>query len=283
MNKLLKIIINSFLDILFLFIRSEKKRVKVYSLISKILFDKNNNLEYDNNFYGYWLKHSNQYLFFVKKPYFNFSKKNLFKSINDIYCKNYTPKSEDVIIDIGAGIGTEVLYFNDKIGKSGKIYSIEASTDSYNKLDALCVKNNITNSINFNLAISNFNGKIWIEETENFEVNRVNKTQKGIEVNCYTLDEFVKNNHITKINFLKVNIEGAEFDLVDGMAESINIIDNIAISCHDFLFGDGEKIKQKIISFLTLNNFEIAINNTGNKVTDSWVYGKKNENSSGNK
>ena len=58
------------------------------------------------------------------------------------------------------------------------------------------------------------------------------------------------------------------------MNNSIQIINHIAISCHDFLFSNGNsEIKDKIIEFLNQNNFDIQIRKTGNEVLDSWIYG----------
>lgn len=275
MNKLLKNIINYCLKFVFLFVRNGAARAKIMTGVSRLLFDRNNNLEYDPAFKSYWLKHSNEFLFLVGKPYYNFSKKNLYRSIESIYCKNYMPGEGDVIIDVGAGIGTETLFFHERLGKKGKIFSIEASTDSYNKLEALCLKNGIENSFNFNMAISGFNGKIWMEETEKFEVNQTNMTKSGIEIDCLTLDEFVKRNNISKVDLLKVNIEGAELEMIQGMKDSVGIIRNVAVSCHDFLFKDNKRIMETVVGFLQEHGFEISYNKTGNKVTDSWIYAKK--------
>jgi FkbM family methyltransferase len=275
MNKLVKKIINTIIDFLLLFTKDKVKISTFYTFFSKILYDNYNNIEFDKNLNVFWLKHKDHYLFAVKKPYFNYSKKNLFMSIEEIYCKHYKPNKNDLIIDIGAGIGTELLYFHEKIGQEGKIYSIEASPDSYIKLEALAKKNNILNSFNYNIAISNSNGIIWIEETDHFEVNQVNKNKKGIEIKSLKLDEFVKINKINKINLLKVNIEGAELDMIGGMKESIKLIENIAVSCHDFLFKENKKIKESLVGFFQENDFEIYYNNTGNTVTDSWIYAKK--------
>ena len=275
MNRVIKTILNIFLKCIFLIIKDHNKRAKIITAISKVLFSNKNSIEYDAEFNAYWLKSDAEYLFIVQNPIYNFSKKNLYKSINYIYCKNYTVKPGDVILDVGAGIGTETLFFREQIGATGFIYSIEASTESYHKLNALCSKNQIQNAKNFNVALSNFNGKIWIEETDKFEVNQVNLSEKGIEVACYTLDKFVEDHHISKINFLKVNIEGAELQLIEGMKNSIDIIDNIAVSCHDFLFKDDRHILQNVVAFLEKNKFEITYNNSGNQVTDSWIYAKR--------
>lgn len=275
MNKLIKNIINYCLKFVFLFVRNGAARAKIVTGISRLLFSRNNNLEYDPAFKSYWLKHDNEFLFLVAKPYYNFSKKNLYRSIESLYCKHYTPRAGDVIIDVGAGIGTETLFFHEKLGETGKIFSIEASTDSYNKLEAMCRKNGIKNSFNFNTAISGFNGKIWMEETERFEVNQINNDRKGIEIDCLTLDEFVKRNHITQVDLIKVNIEGAELEMIGGMKDSIGIIRNVAVSCHDFLFEDDRRIMDTVVGFLQEHGFEISYNQTGNQVTDSWIYAKR--------
>ena len=275
MGRIIKKIINGLLYFLFMFIKTESKKAKICTLVSKLLFDRDNSLEYDTEFKEYWLKHKTQYLFIVKIPRYNFSKENLYKSIKNIYCKNYSPKSDDVIIDVGSGIGTETLFFEESIGKNGKIYSIEASTESYTKLKAFCIKNKIENAFNFNIAISNFNGKIWLEETEHFEKNRINNEQKGIEINCITLDQFVLDNNISKIDLLKINIEGAELEMIDGMYNAIKITNNIAVSCHDFLFKDMRNIKGKMINFLNANGFALFFNESGDEILDSWIYGKR--------
>lgn len=275
MGKFIKKIINSLLYVIFLFVKEKSKKANVYTFISKALFNKNNQVEFDESINSYWLKHNDEYLYAVSKPIYNFSKQNLYKSILDIYCKEYIPKVNDIIVDIGAGIGTELLFFNEKNNESGIIYSVEASTNSYSKLEALCKKNKFENTFNFNIAISNFDGKIHMEETEKFEVNQINKIGKGIQITCKTFDSFIRINNITKINFLKINIEGAEIEMIQGMENSIKIIDNIAISCHDFLFKNERNIKKNIVQFLRNHNFDITFNNTGNKVIDSWIYAKR--------
>ena len=142
-------------------------------------------------------------------------------------------------------------------------------------LEDMCRKNEMKNSFNFNTAISGFNGKIWMEETDRFEVNQINRDKKGIEIDCLTLDEFVKRNNISSVDLLKVNIEGAELEMIRGMNDSVGIIRNIAVSCHDFLFEENKHIMETVAGFFREHGFEISYNQTGNQVTDSWIYAKK--------
>jgi FkbM family methyltransferase len=209
------------------------------------------------------------------QPYFDFSEKEIYQRCVNIFCKHCKLENGDTVIDIGAGVGTEVCYFTDQIGTNGNLYNLEASPSSYKTLKTLTEKNRLKNCHNFNLAISNSQEPIWMEEGDNYVVNTVNKEAKGVLIQATTLDQFIVKNSISSIKLLKVNIEGAEFDMIDGMTEAINIIENVAISCHDFLFNKDPLIRDKVVSFLTANQFEIFYENTGNKVLDSWIYGKK--------
>ncbi len=275
MNKIIKKIINSLISTIFIILKNKHKRTKVLSFFSRLTFDRNNLIEFDSSNNLYWLKTGKQYLYAVEIPQFNFSKEKLFQSIESIYCKKYIPKSADVVVDIGAGIGTELVYFTEKVGINGKVYSVEASKSSFIKTQLLCLKNEFINTINFNLAICDFNGEIWIEETLDFEKNRINNEKQGNSVDAITFDEFVDVNKIEKIDFLKINIEGGELEMFQSMTKSLNITENIAVSCHDFLFQDSRRIKQTIVSILELNGFQIFYNSTGNIVTDSWIYAQK--------
>ncbi|WP_109851841.1 FkbM family methyltransferase [Aquimarina sp. AU58] len=275
MKQIIKKIISGILNGIMTLIPGKTRKASFLGWISRILEDSNNQVEYDADYDMYWLKNREQYLYLVQQPYFNFSKKKLYRSIERIACQYYTPKKGDVIVDIGAGIGTETLFFDEKTENEGRIYSIEASRASHQKLVELCAKNQIKTSENLNLAITDSNQKLWIEESNNYQVDYINKESKGVEVDGITLDHFVEKKNITNIDFLKVNIEGSELQMIEGMENAIKITKNVAISCHDFLFDDDRQIKIKMSKFLKANNFQVSYNQTGHQIIDSWIYGKQ--------
>lgn len=276
MKNLIKAIISKTISFLMVFMKSPTSIAKLHSFFNRFLYDKNNALEYDERNNLYWCKFKSLYLYAEYKPSFKFSIKKLYSDADRICCLNYKPLNNDVIVDVGAGVGTELIYFIEKIGKGGKLINIEASPSTFHLLKELTLKNNLSNVLNFNLAISNQNGSIWIEENSEHEKAQVNTSEKGVEIKALTLDQFVINNNISVINFLKVNIEGAEYDMIDGMIETIKITKHVAISCHDFLFDNKDRIRNKALTFLKANGFTTFENKTGHQVVDSWVYGKKN-------
>jgi FkbM family methyltransferase len=191
----------------------------------------------------------------------------------------YTPKEGDVIIDVGAGVGTETLIYSMMAGKDGKVFAIEAHPETFQSLKLMIETNKIDNVIGSNVAVSDKIEKVFIETRENHVENRIfaadpnKRLGKGEFVQTVTLDDYVETNKIEKINFLKMNIEGAELLAIKGMTDSIKKIDHIAIACHDFFYKDSKKIKKALTDFLKTNDFKIiSIPPTGHIVIDSWIY-----------
>ena len=93
-------------------------------------------------------------------------------------------------------------------------------------------------------------------------IDRSINTQNGIKVSSDTLDNILKIYNIKKIDFLKMNIEGAEKLAIKGMQETIFKIQVVCISCHDFIYDINSdlffKTKDSVISFLLDNNFDIV-------------------------
>ena len=199
---------------------------------------------------------------------------------NDIYFKHYKPKNGDICIDVGSGIGTETLFMSKAIGPKGKVFSIEAALSTFNVLKKNIKLNSCQNVIAKQLAISNNEDPVFIEEDiESHIKNRLSNvsSQSKMKVESMTMDKFIQEHNINTIDFLKVNIEGAEQLLIEQF-NSIKNVKNVAISCHDFLgkreSNDWLFTKDKIHAFLSTNDFEIYTNNIGIDYADDWLYGK---------
>jgi FkbM family methyltransferase len=189
---------------------------------------------------------------------------------------DYEPKEKDICIDIGAGIGTECISTSKMIGPLGRIYAVEASPFIYKILETNVLENSLNNVSCYNLAIGDQNGKIKISDNLNDHIVNNIWGSEGVDVDARTMDDFISFLGLKEIDFLRVNIEGAEKLLISKFA-NISNTRRVAIACHDFLTrrsGDPQfTTKKKVSDFLTSNDFLIKSSNTGVDYIDDWVYG----------
>ena len=134
-------------------------------------------------------------------------------------------KDGDVVLDIGTNIGEVILNIAKK-NINGKIYGFEPVDYNYEKLITNISLNNFKNIIISKLALSDKKETLFYKEKKghsggismNKEVNMDNNYKT---IDSVTLDEFVKEKRLDKIDFVKVDIEGFEMNFLQGAKETI--------------------------------------------------------------
>jgi len=167
-------------------------------------------------------------VFLSTKATKRYLKSNNTSKINQGFALSKVIKKLDavnVVFDIGANVGEVSIYFS-KMYPNSKIFSIEPSTRNLiifkeNMHDQFFECKNITI---IEKAVSNYNGKIKITKHLNAqntiilnpEINREinNKNLKFLdeteEVEVVTLENLCEQYQINEIDFMKIDIEGAE-------------------------------------------------------------------------
>ncbi|MDR1952267.1 MAG: FkbM family methyltransferase [Elusimicrobiota bacterium] len=156
-----------------------------------------------------------------------------------------TVKENDMVIDAGAWVGDFSAY---AVSKGAVAYAFEPM----NKLFELLKKTSELNggkiySIKLGLGQKEDELPIYINE-QNSEANSLYpKEYKASEIiKITTLDKFVKDNNIKKIDFIKSDIEGAERDLLRGAREVLReFAPKLAICTYHFL--EDPELLEKII------------------------------------
>lgn len=143
----------------------------------------------------------------------------------------------DVVLDLGGCYGDTALYFSDKIGPNGKVYSFEfipGSIDLFNKnlsfnpslkSNIVLVNKPLWNSIGKQVYYQDQGGasKVKFEKFEGYEGT----------TETTTIDQFVKEQKLNKVDFIKTDIEGAEPYVLEGAIETItNFKPKLAISIY---------------------------------------------------
>ena len=144
-----------------------------------------------------------------------------------------------IIIDVGAHHGETIELFKSNL-EIKKLYSFEASPNNFkileekiNRID----KKNVTEIYNMALGENNTTGFInETKETSSSTINNINlkskyfkrklkvlNIKKGenffskVPIKIITLDRFIKENNIDKIDMLKMDTEGYEFSVLKGV------------------------------------------------------------------
>ena len=170
--------------------------------------------------------------------------------------KVYEFNPKYVVIDVGANVGlySEYIYDRAKV-----IYAIEPSTKNYQLLLNRIKDKNLTKIKPFNIGLANrtietplykrsSNGGYSIMATGNDEIEEM--------VSITTLAMFMGGNNINYVDILKVDVEGAEYDIFnsDDLSSVQGKIGNIIGEPHG-----GISIKE----LLEANGFSYRLNDSG--------------------
>lgn len=194
----------------------------------------------------------------------------------NLFTKYYYPKKNDIIIDVGAGIGTELEFFSKNVGLNGKVICIEPDPIAFNCLVKLCEVQKINNSLLINDAVGEKKRIGYLSQEYAAAINNriEKKNNTNIQININTLDNIIKKLNLKKISYLKINVEGFEINTLKGLKKNYHLVENFCISCHDFI---GIKTYKKIKKILKELKLSVMTNNTNPSKPweEFYLYAKK--------
>lgn len=128
-------------------------------------------------------------------------------------------QKDDYVIDCGAYTGNTSLYFSDRVGKGGKVFSFEAMPSTYNRLKQNMDRLNRKNINTYNYAVSDKRKVLFFTETATPGSRQIT-SGTGIKVEALSIDDFVRENNLSRVDFIKMDVEGAELDILNGCTET---------------------------------------------------------------
>lgn len=177
-------------------------------------------------------------------------------------------KKGDVVLDIGANIGYYTLIFAKLVGESGKVFAFEPDPTNFNLLRRNVRNNGYNNVVLINKAVSEKSEKLKLFLSEdNLADHRIYDSQDGrkfIEIGSVRLDDYFKD-YSGEINFIKMDIEGAEYGAVQGMPDLIKKSRKIKVISEFWPFG-LKKFGVEPVEYLNrLLKYDFEIHNLNEK------------------
>ena len=127
------------------------------------------------------------------------------------------------VLDIGANIGFYAKLLSELTGKSGAVHCFEPDTVNFSHLKKSVGQiNNITLN---HLAVNATTEIIKIYTSKELNVDhrtyQPEDFDQEIEIAAISIDDYVSRNKISKIDFIKMDIQGFEMQAIKGMSNTL--------------------------------------------------------------
>jgi FkbM family methyltransferase len=177
--------------------------------------------------------------------------------ITKIYDKFFKVKEGDVVVDIGGNLGLFSYYSLCKGAK--QVYCFEPSPQCY---DCIIKNFNLFNLIVEEAAVGAKDGKLIFninpESSINSSMFASDENSQTITCKSINLNNYIKTNNIEKIDYLKIDCEGAEYEIIESLDKQYltNNIDKICLEYHLNKNGEINTILNKLKKCGFTINFE---------------------------
>lgn len=162
----------------------------------------------------------------IQKQIFYFGRYEIEKN-ETLFWQNIV-KTGDIVFDVGANIGYYTMQTAARIGSNGRVYAFEPVSITYKKLIDNINLNNFKNIITENVAVSDTPGEIELYVADENSTGsssiamHVNFAGVKEKVKTIVLDEYIKDNHIPKLDLVKIDVEGCEPMVINGLKNTMN-------------------------------------------------------------
>ena len=184
------------------------------------------------------------------------------------YFRHFIPGPDAVVFDVGGELGFETAQFASLVGTSGKVFVFECMPDHVEKLKRLAEKH---------AQIEVINQACWNAETQlEFFIGNTPgsntavadaKGQRGqalasvsnvLTVDAKPLDKLWQELHASKpVDFLKMDIEGAEYEALEGATEMLKATRFAVIAAYHIR--DGTTTAARVDSMLKSSGFKTRV------------------------
>lgn len=178
----------------------------------------------------------------------------------------------DVVVDVGANIGIFSRFAH--LNGASRVLSFEMDDKYYRVLE----KNNSDFGLeSYHVGVGSKSEVVKYASTDHFGGSTIHIEGKPEEiikkVNFMTLSGVIAEKKVDRIDYLKIDVEGAEFDVIAGIKdEDYSKIRKIAMEYHNSFFGYDAEKRQSMIENFTNRGYNYFLLWLGNNEALQMLY-----------
>ncbi|MFX0138469.1 MAG: FkbM family methyltransferase [Candidatus Hodarchaeota archaeon] len=135
-------------------------------------------------------------------------------------------KPKQTCIDVGASFGWYTVLMSKHVGEGGHVYSFEPIPPTFKVLEKNVQLNDCKNVTLSNTGLDETNGQkdFYIAEvgvSGSMKLHTYDKSYDKFRCQCQKLDDYCSKKNVQHVDFIKADIEGAEFLFLKGGKETI--------------------------------------------------------------
>lgn len=178
------------------------------------------------------------------------------------------------VLDVGANIGETLLQFAS-INTNGMNIGFEPVPYIYDRLQKNISLNNLSSLKIENLAISDRKETLSFKMPNNQNSGGVRMRKKenkneynaDLNVQAITLDEYLSQNNIQKVDMIKIDVEGFELNVLKGAENTLaNFRPKMFIEIDDQMLKEQNSSAESILKWLESKNYKLLNGETNQPI-----------------
>jgi FkbM family methyltransferase len=140
----------------------------------------------------------------------------------------FNPEEGQTVLDIGAHIGFYTLMAARQVGSTGKVIAVECDPSNFNMLKRNVDMNNFKNVITVNSALSDVDGYVkmylaWDSALTTGDAKRHKQkhVRACVSLRSMKVDTLLNQLGIHYVNWMKIDVEGMEMQVLRGAARTL--------------------------------------------------------------
>ena len=178
--------------------------------------------------------------------------------------KYYDLQPGNIVVEVGAFVGYYAMRASELVGPSGHVVAIEAVRENLELLKRNVEANSISNITFVHRAAWNSTGTLNVFRKTKQQASAIPgmvPSDEGADVPCDTVDNVLKEAGIERVDFVRMQINGAEWEALEGMEETLSKYPKLLVAA--ILQRDGQPSWKTVAPQLQKHGYTTTVTSTG--------------------